>query len=126
MVPLSNAIVFGTAWADAVRANVLHATMDVSFVVIQRAVWCEDPIDFGEASSKQEQETYVVNRIYSRTLDTTGNLTAKKDKVVTRRTCRIALDFLFVMDTVLYAEGASAGTCCRWGLSLPRSYSVTS
>ena len=60
MVPLSNAIVFGTAWADAVRANVLHATMDVSFVVIQRAVWCEDPVDFGEASSKQEQETWSI------------------------------------------------------------------
>jgi hypothetical protein len=37
----------------------------------------------------------MVNR---RTLDITGSLTAKEDKVVTRITCRIALNFLFVMD----------------------------
>lgn len=37
-----------------------------------------------------------------------------------------ASEAALINNTVLYAEGASAGTCCLWGLSLPRTYSVTS
>jgi hypothetical protein len=58
-------------------------------------MWCEDPIDFGEASPKLNERHSQCRRLSSRNLEITSILTAKEDKVV-----GITLDFLFVMDTV--------------------------
>jgi hypothetical protein len=58
-------------------------------------MWCEDPIDFGEASPKLNERHSQCRRLSSRNLEITSILTAKEDKVV-----NITLDFLFVMDTV--------------------------